>query len=202
MDGLFSRVYHWSNIVAQLMYVNTLWVGFTILGLGIFGFFPATVAMFSVMRKWIMGERELPIVATFWAYYKSDFKQANILGYLLVIIGLLLYVDLKFFQAEINPGYGLISLVFLSLLFWFCVILLYIFPLYVHYDFPIFHYIKHAIILSFARPLQTMAMLVGGIAVYLLFQYFPGLVFFLGGSLFAYILMFLAYFSFQKEQEA
>lgn len=202
MDGLYSRVYHWSNIVAKLMYVNALWVGCTMLGLGIFGFFPATVAMFSVVRKWIMGEKDLPIVETFWGYYKSDFKQANILGDLLVVIGLFLYIDLKFFQAEINPGYGVISLVFLSLLFWFCVILLYIFPLYVHYDFPIFYYIKHAIILSLARPLQTMAMLVGVIAVYLLFQYIPGLVFFLGGSLLAYILMFLASFSFQKEKEA
>lgn len=202
MAGLYSRVYHWSNIVAKLMYVNALWVGCTMLGLGIFGFFPATVAMFSVVRKWIMGEKDSPIVETFWGYYKSDFKQANILGYLLVVIGLFLYIDLKFFQAEINPGYGVISLVFLSLLFWFCVILLYIFPLYVHYDFPIFHYIKHAIILSLARPLQTMAMLVGVIVVYLLFQYIPGLVFFLGGSLLAYILMFLASFSFQKEQEA
>ncbi|WP_396954475.1 DUF624 domain-containing protein, partial [Niallia sp.] len=55
MDGLFSRVYHWSNAIAKLMYVNALWMGCTFLGLGIFGFFPATAAMFSVVRKWIMG---------------------------------------------------------------------------------------------------------------------------------------------------
>lgn len=198
MDGLFARVYHGSQIVAKLMYVNALWVGGIILGGGIFGLFPATIALFSVVRKWIMGEKDLPIIATFWRYYKSDFKRANLLGYALSLIGFFLYFDLRFFQTEMNPGYGIISLIFLSLLFWFCVVLLYIFPVYVHYDFSLVQYVKHAIILSFARPLQTMAMLVGIIAVYLLFQYIPGLVFFIGGSLLAYILMFLASFSFAR----
>ena len=48
-------------------------VCFTMLGIGVFGFMPATTALFSVTRKWIMGKTDIPIFKTFWQAYRGEF---------------------------------------------------------------------------------------------------------------------------------
>ncbi|MBO1911160.1 DUF624 domain-containing protein, partial [Microvirga sp. 3-52] len=50
----------------ELIYINILWILFTILGLGIFGIFPATVSMFTIVRKIIVKEEKFKIFNTFW----------------------------------------------------------------------------------------------------------------------------------------
>lgn len=46
---------------------------FTLLGLGVFGIMPATAALFAVMRKWIQGQDNVPVLKTFWQEYKGEF---------------------------------------------------------------------------------------------------------------------------------
>ncbi|MFD1849560.1 YesL family protein [Oceanobacillus bengalensis] len=198
MDGLFVGVYRISEWVAKLLYVNMLWIFCTIIGLGILGIFPATGAMFAVTRRWVIGERDIPVFKTFWHYFKADFVKTNILGFTLAGLGIFLYIDLKFFQAIIHPIYSLISIIFLVLLFLYFVILLYIFPIYVHYELRVFQYIKYALIIAIGRPMQTLAMLLGVIITYLFFSYIPAFIPFFGGSLLSLALMWLSSISFQK----
>ena len=61
-----GRVLSFCEWVLKFFYANLLWFVFTMLGLGVFGFMPATTALFSVTRKWIMGKTDIPIFKTFW----------------------------------------------------------------------------------------------------------------------------------------
>lgn len=198
MGGLFAGIYRISEWIAKLMYANVMWLLCTAVGLVIFGFFPATSALFAVTRRWVTGEEDISVFQTCWHYFKADLLRANILGYLLTAVGAVLFMDFKFFQRMVHPLFGLISMIFIVLLFLYFVTVLYIFPIYVHYDFKIIEYIKQALIIAIGRPLQTLAMLVGAVSVYLFFSYFPVLIPFFGASLPSLVLMRLAYFSFQK----
>lgn len=182
----------------RMAYINFLWIIFTFLGIGIFGFFPATTAMLAVMRKWLTGKQDIPVFKSFWYYYKNDFKQANILGYILIAVGLILYLDLKFFQTSLYPVFSLIEILIFILLFVYFVILLYIFPIFVYYKSNAIGYLKHSLVLAIGRPIQTIAMLIGFVLSYLLLNNIPGLIPFFGVSIFGLVLIWIAALSFPK----
>lgn len=45
--------------IMKFAYLNILWLGFTLLGVGLFGFFPATMASFILLKRFVVeGETE------------------------------------------------------------------------------------------------------------------------------------------------
>lgn len=70
-NPLINKIYSLSNWIVKICYVNLLWGIFMLVGLIVFGFFPATVALFTVCRKWVLGDRDVPIFSTFWSAYKK-----------------------------------------------------------------------------------------------------------------------------------
>ncbi len=74
MGGIMGGFYRVSEWIMRFAYVNILWGLFTLAGLVLFGFMPATVAMFTVIRKWLMGETDIPVFKTFFASFKKRFS--------------------------------------------------------------------------------------------------------------------------------
>ena len=58
----FNRFGEW---VIRLVILNVLWLGFSVVGLGILGVFPSTSALFSVLRKWFIGQEQVKITRSF-----------------------------------------------------------------------------------------------------------------------------------------
>ncbi|MCY8507801.1 hypothetical protein MOD06_20075, partial [Bacillus atrophaeus] len=78
--------------------------------------------------------------------------------------------------------------------------LMYVFPLYVHYELPLLKYLFQAVLFGVMRPLTTACMLLGsGFVLYVLYT-LPGLIPFYGPSLFGLVLMFFAYRGFVKTE--
>jgi len=199
-EGLIWKIYRIAEAITRILYINLLWVAFSLLGVIVLGLFPATAAMFSVVRKGMLGEKDIPIFKTFWQYYKSEFIQSNLLGYALVVIGAVLYIDLRFFQKSdgiITLG---LSYLFLFLLLVYFTVVLYIFPVFVHYQFKTLEYIKYALIMAIGRPFQTLFMIVGCLLVLTLLRMVPMLILYFGGSLLCYVLMWISIKSFPKEE--
>ncbi|KAF0818619.1 putative protein YTEU [Bacillus sp. ZZV12-4809] len=199
-DGLIRKLYDISEWITRLMYVNLLWILFTLAGLGAAGFFPSTAAMFTVTRKWVVGEREVPVVKTFWAAYKQNFIQSNLIGYLFIIIGLILYVDLRFFQTSEQFIFQSFSFIILFLLIIYFICILYMFPVFVHFKFKTLAYVKYSFIIAAGRPLLTIFMVAGTVLLLILLKYLPILVLFIGGGLMSYVMMWIAVRAFPKEQ--
>src|SRR5690606_14573692 len=86
----------------KVAYINVLWILFSIVGLGIFGLFPATTAMYAVTRKLIIGESNFNIFSVFWGYFKKDFLKANGFGLIIVITAFILYFDFMFVVEKSN----------------------------------------------------------------------------------------------------
>jgi len=199
MHGFIAGYYKFSVWAMRLAYVNLLWIVFTILGLGIFGFMPATTGMFAVIRKWNMGDDEIPIFATFWQSYKQEFIKVNILGILLFAIGYLLIVEFQILRMQESVLYQIVSFGVLVSLFIYTIVLTYFFPIFVHFNLKITDYLKWPFIIGIIHPILTVV-LIGGMAVlyYIALMTVPAILFFFGGSITAFIIMWGASKSFSK----
>ncbi|WP_235848515.1 YesL family protein [Litchfieldia alkalitelluris] len=200
-SGLMGGFYRLSVWISKFAYVNLLWVTFTLVGLVILGFYPATAAMFAVLRKWIMGDTDVPVFKTFWQSYKQEFVKSNLLGLILTVIGVILIFDLKFFQASENLILSSLFIPLLLVTFLFLLVLLYIFPVFVHFDIKLLQVLKNSFLIMVMNPLITIFMLVSLGALYYILIYVPGLIMFFSGSVAGYIIMFFAYRGILKAQE-
>lgn len=199
LDGMTGGFYRISLIVSKMAYVNILWMLFTLLGLGIFGLMPATVGLFAVVRKWIMGDKDIPVFRTFWWNYRKEFVKSNLLGLILFLIGYILYVDFAFIPS--GGFYTAIRIGLVMILILYIIILLYIFPVYVHYDWKISLYLKYALLLGTGHPHFTFLMIIGISVLYFISISFPGIIPFFSVSLLAYMIMWLAYVVIKKLED-
>ncbi|MGN7373916.1 YesL family protein [Bacillus halotolerans] len=191
-DGSMARVLRFCEWIMRFAYTNLLWLLFTILGLGVFGVMPATAALFAVMRKWIQGQDHVPVLPTFWREYKAEFLRSNLIGAVLVLIGLIIYIDLAF----IYPSHFLLHILRFAIMifgFLFVSMLFYVFPLLVHFDWKKRLYFKFSLLLSVAYLQYTLVMLALTVVLFFLLAYLPGIVPFFSVSLISYCHMRIAY---------
>lgn len=193
LNGLTGRFFRVSEIISRMAYVNLLWIFFTILGLGVFGFMPATVGLFAVIRKWVMGDADIPVFSTFWDNYKKEFLKSNLLGVILFMMGYILYVDFVFLPAGGYYTFIRIALVAVTVLYG--IILLFIFPVYVQYEWKwkISLYLKYSLVLGLGHPFFLILMAGGIGALYFVSYKIPGIIPFFSVSILAYIIMWPAY---------
>ncbi|MEI3612679.1 YesL family protein [Pseudogracilibacillus sp. SO30301A] len=199
MHGFIAGYYKFSVWAMKLAYVNLLWTIFTLLGFGVFGFMPATVAMFSVIRKWNMGEEDIPVFKTFWDSYRKEFFKANGLGIILFIIGYILVIEFQILRQQENIIYFIVSFGVLAIFILYAIVLTYFFPIYVHFNLKITDYLKWPFIIGVVHPILTLFMM-GGFAaiVYVTYITIPAILFFFGGSVTAYFIMWGASKTFEK----
>lgn len=199
-EEIVWKLYEVLSWITKFIYLNILWIIFSLLGIVFLGFFPATATMFGITRKWLLGEKDIPIFKTFLKLYKTNFIESNIIGSLLLIFGAILYIDLRFFQTTDSILLSFFNFFIIFAFFIYFVVVLYIFPVYVHYKLKIFEYIKHSIIIVIGKPLHSIMMIVGSYLVYMITSMLPVLSIFLGGSLLSFILMWVAMMSFPKNE--
>lgn len=199
MHGFIAGYYKFSVWAMKLAYVNLLWTIFTLLGFGVFGFMPATVAMFSVIRKWNMGEEDIPVFKTFWDTYRKEFFKANGLGIILFIFGYILVIEFQILRLQENIIYFIVSFGVLAVFILYAIVLTYFFPIYVHFNLKITDYLKWPFIIGVVHPILTLFMM-GGFAaiVYVTYITIPAILFFFGGSVTAYFIMWGASKTFEK----
>lgn len=196
----YIRIGEWAF---NLFLLNILWLLFSLLGLFVLGIFPATVALFAVMRKLIMSTENVSILKLFWITFKVEFFKANIIGYIFFIVGILLYIDLRVLQQLDTNFFNLLMTIITYIIgLIYLLTLLHVFPVFVHFNLKTREYIKYAFILSIGRPLQSLLMIIVlGIVIVLLIQV-PGLIPVFGGSLISLIIMKISSGSFPEIDSA
>lgn len=198
-NGLFRWVFYMGNWLFKLMYLHVLWAAFTLLGLVLFGLFPATAGVFAVTRKWVEEDPDVPIFRTFIDVYKSTFVQVNGLGYIMLGIGAFLAYDFIISRELVGSFFIHVLLLFFSVLF--VLVLCYLFPVFVRYDLRFFLYFKQTFLVVLARPLESIFMIISLIFLYYLLILLPFLFVMAGSSIIAFLLMALAYQAFTKVEE-
>ncbi|MBM7540698.1 YesL family protein [Amphibacillus cookii] len=198
---LLSIINHVAVIISRYAYINLLWVAFVLLGGVIFGIMPATISMFTVIRKWLHQNSDDSIFQTFYYTYKQEFIKSNTLMAVLLVFAVLLYSNIAYAglirETSLYPFFLAITFIALSL---YIILMLYIAPVYVHYQFTFKRYLAYSIHIGLANILHTTAMVVSLLGFYYLSMKFPGIILFFSFSVSASIVDFFAQFSFNNLQ--
>lgn len=198
LNGAMKVVYQAGEWIIRLVYANLLWMLFTLLGLGIFGFMPATVSLFALLRKWIIGNEVDSAFTIFWTNYRKEFLKANLFGVMFLVIGLIIRLDILFFQDSSNLVFQILFVLMICLSLLYFITLVNFFPVYVHYDLSIFNYVKYAFLIGLSQLSSTLMMIFGSIIIFCLYWYVSGLIPLLCVSLFCLNIMWFGYRSFKK----
>lgn len=129
-----------------------------------FTFFPATSAMFSLARKWVLGDTDVPLLKTFFRSYKENFKQAMVGGIFYALLFAILIIDYYVYLSQIS-GFQLIAYLFIALTFLLLLSLLHFFCLLAHFQMKTLQLLKNALILTIGRPIRSLMMAIGVVAV-------------------------------------
>ncbi|WP_375534414.1 YesL family protein [Alteribacillus sp. HJP-4] len=176
--------------MANFAFVNLLWLIFSMAGLLIGGFFPATVAMLAVVRRWILGEK-VPIFQRFLSEFKSNFIKSNLYGWSLTITGIILFIN---YQVLISTEFNFqpwIVFCFYITLFFYVLVILNIFPVYVNFDAPWYVNIRSSLLIGVLNLHLVLGMgVLIALLIYLIFA-FPVFLLFFSGSLIAYAQMWI-----------
>ncbi|MBO0996043.1 YesL family protein [Bacillus sp. SD088] len=153
------------QIVGRVIILQVLFMTFTILGLGIFGFLPALLAVMAVARQFLRETAEpSSITKMFWRFYKEMFAKGNLFGLPLIVGAVLLLINISHFQQ----ADGALSQVLIYGSYSLEAIILILFiqglPSLVHMEISIIHLIRGAFLITLIRPFHTAAvaaMLIG-----------------------------------------
>ncbi|MGE8080804.1 YesL family protein [Peribacillus loiseleuriae] len=180
---LMNNIYIVCDWIIRLLYLNLLWFFFTIAGLVIAGIFPATVAMFSILKGWLQEGKNERVFKSFWKVYKEEFGRANRLGIIVLIISIIFYTD-WLFTNQLSGTLGMITKgVLLGSGFVFGITLMYAIPVYLQVDGKAFNTIKLAFLIGITYPHYTFIMMISIASLMLISFLLPmaGFLFFASG---------------------
>lgn len=133
--SLVNGVYKITRVVYQLLQLNVLWLLYVLRGWIIFGLYPATTALFAVIRQLDRADRTILIYPTFKKYFHQEFKLSNTIGLPTLSVGYLLLVCYQFLAAGQLPMYLSVRYIVLFALMILLVHTTYLFPIISHYQF-------------------------------------------------------------------
>jgi uncharacterized membrane protein YesL len=128
--GHFYRVSDW---VTRIVYLNSLWLLFSLLGGVVFGLMPATTAMLAITNQWVAKESEVRVFAEFKRVYKREFLRSNLLGYGLVLTGGVMCADIYFFSQRTAVPFEILKFVLSGIFIVYALTALYVLPLITMY---------------------------------------------------------------------
>lgn len=177
--------------------LSSLWM---IAILSPFTLIPATVAMYGVARKWVMGDTDVPLFKTYFRCYKENYKQAMLGGLLFLVIGVLLIVCIRFYSSQTNALHWL-SFLFISFGVVYIGALLNFFSLLVHFHMKLLQLVKNAFIMTMGQPFTSIGILATNAVIVYISTRYTFLIPFFMGSVSAFVTFWYFYRGFQRLQD-
>ena len=142
--------------ICDMVCLNILWLigSIPIITIG-----ASTAALYTVMLKMVKNE-EGYIFRGFFKAFKSNFKQSTIMWIVILLLGIVCWIDYR--VAGVMPGMGgsIMRIIFLLLGFILLSVTIYIFPLTARYENTIRNTVRNALILTVGKLPYTLLMVV------------------------------------------
>ena len=143
-------------------------------------------AMYYYCTKAI-GNEEGYLWKSYWKSFKTNFVQGFLMELFFVVVGVILYVDLKYLYGNAFNGGGfgwrLLFFIVVGMAILAAVTFLYAFPLLSRFDNTKFHIIRNAAFMSLRHLPQTVPLiLIFGLAAFIGWAMFPVSIFFIVGA--------------------
>jgi uncharacterized membrane protein YesL len=189
-----NRLLNTITTIVDYFLLNLLWV---LTSIPLFTFFPATAAMFGVIRKRQLQKDSQGIIKDFFTMFKENFKQSLVISIYWSLVAIFLYFD----YMVIHPDNSIIHLILYIVLIigfiLFCSISIYLFPTMVHFELGWKIVIRNAFFFSLMNPILTiLLLLIVAIGVALIYTY-PAMIFIVGSPL-AYMIYYMSQMFFNQ----
>ncbi|GFN30235.1 YesL family protein [Paenibacillus xylaniclasticus] len=178
------------EVQLSMLYTSLVFVPFTL--------FPATAALFTVTRKWVMGEVDVPLFKTFFRGYKENYVQSMVGGLLYTVAYAIILIDFKVYWDQ--PNMQLISYLFVGFLFILVVSMFNFFSMIVHYHMKTIQLLKNSILITIGKPFRSISTLFMAAIVFYVSLQFTFLFPFFTASIIGYISFWNFNFIYQKIQ--
>lgn len=165
-----------------------------------FTIFPATAALFTVVRKWVMGETDLSIIKLFFKGYKENYKQSMLGGIFYTALIVIMYFAYYFYMNEMQ-NLQVIGIIMLVLLVLLLLSLFNFFSIMTHLYMSTKEIIKNAVLLSIIKPFRLLSTALCVVFLGLITFRFTWLIMFGFASLSALVAFFNFYNGYIKIQE-
>jgi uncharacterized membrane protein YesL len=191
-----GKSYRVLEVISNFFLLNVIWL---LMCLPIITIFPATAAMFGVVRQWVQ-KNDVSVFSTFFRYFKENFKQSLFIGMIWTLLGALMIVNFTF----MNQLGSALKTVLLSSFFLLAIFLLFtttfLFSVMVQYKVSWFTIIKNSFLFSISHLLITLvSILIIAAMGALLIVFRPSLLFIF--SIGAYLIYSLCSRAFHKVEQ-
>lgn len=137
--------------------VNPLIVAMVILAP--FFLYPATAAMFTVARKWVTGDIEVPLFRTFFKGYRENYVQSMLGGLVFVLLFALMFMNFWFYQRMEND-LKVVAYIFIPLMVILAGTTIHFFSILVHLHMKFWQLIKNAFLVTLSHPFTSISLIV------------------------------------------
>ncbi|GAA0362237.1 YesL family protein [Alkalibacterium iburiense] len=177
---IIEKVYTFCEWVMFLSLLNFLWLLFTLAGVVLLGWAPATAASYAVLNK-VYEEKTIKIAAfkTFWTEYKTYFLSANYLGYSILGVSAFMIFGMITLPTLPTALFFVLAVFYGAVVSMFLVTSLYIFPVLVRKNGSYTETIKTSLFMGTAHLNHIIKMIPLLFISYILFMGFPGTMIFL-----------------------
>lgn len=114
-------------------------------------------ALHYVVLK-IVRDEECYIVRSFFKSFKQNFKQATIINLIMLLIGLILYVDLNVSKAMQGGAGQIFHVIFMAFVLIYFILFLYVYPVLARFYNTIKNTIKNALFMAIRHLPYTVVM--------------------------------------------
>lgn len=199
-NKFLNTIINAGNWIYSLALLQFLSLVYTLRGFVILGFFPSLAAVVKVAYRWFdKKEVDFSIWKEFQAGYKSYFKAANQIGYVLLLLGAIFYIDLRISNVFIQSILLHSGLLFLG--FALICMSLYTFTTLVRYDFSVKNVLKQSFFVAYSVPIFTLSAVVSLILVTELLRNYLFLAMFFGIPFFIIPVVWFTYTGLKKAEE-
>ncbi|MEW9052121.1 MAG: DUF624 domain-containing protein [Neobacillus sp.] len=187
MNMFNNRLFSSLNTIVDLFLLNLLWV---LSMFPLITFFPATAALFGVVRKRILHKETDGIFKSFFQLFKENFKQSFGISVLWTVVGLFLYFDYQLIDPSSSAVQLIVYIVLILAILLFSSVSMYLFPIIVHFELGWKYVIRNAFLFSLMNPVLTILLLLILGACIAIIQLYPAAIFLIGSPS-AYIIYHL-----------
>ncbi|WNS46159.1 DUF624 domain-containing protein [Paenibacillus sp. MMS20-IR301] len=125
-----------------------------------FTVFPATSALFTVVRKWVMGNTDVSTFRTFFQGYKENYLKSMLGGVIYTLLFVIMYVDVTVYMTQM-ANFKIVGILMLVLMIILFVSMFNFFSIVVHYQMTFKEVVTNSILLTIARPIRVFSTLIG-----------------------------------------
>ena len=154
--NLDNRFFRFVAKLTNLILLNILWIIFSI---PIITMGTSTSAVYYVTLKMVKNE-EGYIIKSFWKAFKQNLKQGIIIEVILLVVGIIIYADIRYFLLKVN----IFSYLFIPILILVAMIyifsFIFIFPMIAKFNDSITDLLKNPLAISLRHPVASISMTV------------------------------------------